>query len=95
MSDTRCWIYVTFFYAVDGQSVLILQKGDMIELTDGNLGESVLSGEWGEGLCERTQVKGCFPVESVYVLPAIKRPPSDILVSKLCYPVAVLSNYRK
>ncbi|PNF26048.1 Myosin-VIIa [Cryptotermes secundus] len=64
---------------VDGQSVLILQKGDMIELTDGNLGESVLSGEWGEGLCERTQVKGCFPVESVYVLPAIKRPPSDIL----------------
>jgi hypothetical protein len=82
-------------YAVDGQSVLILQKGDMIELTDGNLGESVLSGEWGEGLCERTQVKGCFPVESVYVLPTIKRPPSDILVSKLYYPIAVLSYYRK
>lgn len=75
--------------------MLILKKGDVIELTDGNLGESVLSGDWGEGLCERTQIKGCFPVESVYVLPAIKRPPSDILVSKLYYTVAVLSNCRQ
>jgi hypothetical protein len=82
-------------YAVDGQSVLILQKGDLIELTDGNRGESILSGEWGEGLCERTQVKGCFPVESVYVLPAIKRPPSDILVSRLYSAIIFLSNYRK
>lgn len=60
---------------VDGQSVLILKKGDVIELADGNLGES----DWGEGQCERTHMKGCFPLESVYVLPAIKRPPSDIL----------------
>jgi myosin-7 len=67
----------------------------VIELTDGNLGESVLSGDWGEGYCERTRMKGCFPVESVYVLPAIKRPPSDILVSKLCYSITVISNYRK
>jgi len=64
---------------VDGQSVLILKKGDVIELGDGILGESVMSGDWGEGLCERTRMKGCFPVESVYVLPAIKRPTSDIL----------------
>jgi hypothetical protein len=73
--------------------VLILKKGDVIELADGNLGESVLSGDWGEGMCERTQMKGCFPVESVYVLPAIKRPPSDILVSKLCCTIAVFLNY--
>jgi myosin-7 len=67
----------------------------VIELTDGKLGESVLSGDWGEGQCERTRMKGCFPVESVYVLPAIKRPPSDILVSKLCCSIAAVSNYRK
>jgi hypothetical protein len=66
--------------------VLILKKGDVIELADGNLGES----DWGEGQCERTHMKGCFPLESVYVLPAIKRPPSDILVSKLYYTIAVL-----
>jgi hypothetical protein len=59
------------------------------------LGESVMSGDWGEGLCERTNMKGCFPVESVYVLPTMKRPPSDILVSKLCYTITVLSNYRE
>jgi hypothetical protein len=75
--------------------VLVLKKGDVIELGDENLGESVMSGEWGEGLCERTRMKGCFPVESVYVLPAIKRPTSDILVSKLFYTITVLSNCRQ
>jgi len=69
--------------------VLILKKGDVIELGDGILGESVMSGDWGEGLCERTRMKGCFPVESVYVLPAIKQPTSDILVSNLYYTITV------
>ncbi|KAJ4431375.1 hypothetical protein ANN_19972 [Periplaneta americana] len=64
---------------VDGSSVLTLQRGDLIELTDGKLGEDVLTGEWIEGQCERTQVKGYFPTENVHVLPAIKRPPADIL----------------
>ena len=67
----------------------------MIELVDGNVGESVMSGDWGEGVCERTQMKGCFPKESVYVLPALKRPTSDILVSKLYYTITLLSNYRQ
>jgi len=75
--------------------VLILKKGDVIELGDGFLGENVMSGEWSEGMCERTQMKGCFPKESVYVLPAIKRPTSDILVSKLYYTITLLSNYRQ
>lgn len=75
--------------------MLILKKGDVIELDDGKFGESVMSGEWGGGLCERTNMKGCFPVESVYVLPAIKRPTSDILVSKPYYTITVLSNYRQ
>lgn len=75
--------------------MLILKKGDVIELEEGKVGESVMSGEWGEGKCERTRMKGCFPVESVYVLPAIERPTSDILVSKLYYTITVLSNYRQ
>ena len=73
--------------------MLILRKGDVVELGDGNMGESVMSGDWGEGVCERTQTKGCFPKECVYVLPAIKRPTSDILVSKLYYTITLLSNY--
>jgi len=75
--------------------VLVLKKGDVIELGDENVGESVMSEEWGEGLCERTKMKGCFPVESVYVLPAIKRPTSDILVSELFCTITVLSNCRQ
>jgi hypothetical protein len=74
--------------------VLILKKGDVIELEVGHTGESVMSSEWSEGMCERTKQKGCFPVESVYVLPAIQRPTSDILVSKLYYTITVLSNYK-
>ena len=40
-----------------------------------------MSGEWAEGVCERTNKKGYFPPEAVYVLPAINQPTADILVS--------------
>ncbi|KAJ9584916.1 hypothetical protein L9F63_020722 [Diploptera punctata] len=64
---------------VDGNTVLMLKKGDLIQLTPGNLGAKVLAGEWCEGVCERTKVKGYFPSDAVYVLPAIKQPSADIL----------------
>ena len=38
---------------------------------------------WSYGECERTGAKGDFPAECVYVLPAITKPPPEILVSTL------------
>lgn len=35
---------------------------------------------WCVGRCERTGEKGDFPAETVYVLPALSKPPPDILV---------------
>lgn len=40
-----------------------------------------MSANWCVGRCERTGEKGDFPAETVYVLPAVTKPPSDILVS--------------
>lgn len=40
-----------------------------------------MSANWCVGRCERTGEKGDFPAENVYVLPAVTKPPSDILVS--------------
>ena len=36
---------------------------------------------WSYGKCERTQAKGDFPAECVYVLPTLTRPPNKVLVS--------------
>ncbi len=35
---------------------------------------------WCFGECERTGAKGDFPAECVYVLPAITKPPPEVLV---------------
>ena len=40
-----------------------------------------MSSGWCSGICERTGEKGDFPAECVYVLPAITRPPPEVLVS--------------
>lgn len=40
-----------------------------------------MSANWCIGRCERTGEKGDFPAETVYVLPAVTKPPGDILVS--------------
>lgn len=34
---------------------------------------------WCVGRCERTGERGDFPAETVYVLPCLNKPPSDIL----------------
>jgi myosin-7 len=35
---------------------------------------------WCVGTVERTEEKGDFPAEAVYVLPCLTKPPADILV---------------
>lgn len=49
-------------------------------LEDEFTGDSVASGGgWCVGRCERTQQRGDFPVEAVYVLPCLTQPSTDIL----------------
>ena len=43
-------------------------------------GEDVMRSGWCYGECERTGAKGDFPAECVYVLPAITKPPPEVLV---------------
>ena len=58
---------------------LSFKKGDLIRL-DNEDGQDVMSSGWCSGICERTGEKGDFPAECVYVLPAITRPPPEVLV---------------
>lgn len=63
----------------DNISFLTFSKGDLILLEEDSSGESVMSANWCVGRCERTGEKGDFPAETVYVLPAVTKPPGDIL----------------
>jgi myosin VIIa len=75
-------------YSNAGDSALILnfKKGDLIELYEDN-GEVFINTKWCYGQCMRTQQRGDFPAECVYILPAITRPPPEILVDNqfFCY----------
>ena len=68
------------FCCVSGEgSFLSFQKGDLIVLVQQN-GETVMNSGWCVGECMRSQRKGDFPAECVYVLPTITKPPPEILV---------------
>ena len=59
-----------------------LLKGDLILLDDESRGENILNGSWCSGRNERTGERGDFPSEVVYIIPAMSKPPPDVLVSK-------------
>ncbi|KAJ2953874.1 hypothetical protein O0L34_g1502 [Tuta absoluta] len=63
----------------EGSSFLTFLKGDLIILEEDSTGESVLNNGWCIGRCERSMERGDFPAETVYVLPALTKPPPDIL----------------
>lgn len=65
--------------AGEGSSFLTFSKGDLIILDDSNTGETVQNSGWCVGTCERTEQRGDFPAEAVYVLPCLTKPPTDIL----------------
>ena len=65
----------------EGSSFLNFRKGDLIHLEEDSTGETVMNSGWCVGTCQRDQTRGDFPAETVYVLPALTRPPPDILVS--------------
>uniref|UniRef100_A0A3B5ACC8 Unconventional myosin-VIIa-like n=1 Tax=Stegastes partitus TaxID=144197 RepID=A0A3B5ACC8_9TELE len=53
-------------------------KGDLIVL-DQDTGEQVLNSGWAHGINERTNQRGDFPADCVYVLPSMTRPQQDIV----------------
>ncbi|XP_077942261.1 myosin VIIAa isoform X1 [Gasterosteus aculeatus] len=57
---------------------LSFMKGDLI-LLDQDTGEQVLNSGWAHGINERTNQRGDFPADCVYVLPSVTRPQQDIL----------------
>lgn len=66
--------------AGEGSSFLSFRKGDLIILEDDSTGEVVMNSGWCVGRCDRSGEKGDFPAETVYVLPTLSKPPTDILV---------------
>ena len=73
-------IIILFCCCISGEgSFLSFQKGDLIVLVQQN-GETVMNSGWCVGECMRSQRKGDFPAECVYVLPTITKPPPEILV---------------
>ena len=87
------WSYYFYFYYLidsiiypdvclgEGSSFLSFLKGDLLILEEGSTGETVQNSGWCVGTVERTDEKGDFPAETVYVLPCLTKPPADILVS--------------
>ena len=73
------------FCTGESTSFLSFSKGDLILLEEDSTGESVQSSGWCVGRAERTSERGDFPAEMVYVLPAVTKPPQDILVSTIAY----------
>uniref|UniRef100_A0A7N9AK24 Myosin VIIAa n=1 Tax=Mastacembelus armatus TaxID=205130 RepID=A0A7N9AK24_9TELE len=53
-------------------------KGDLIVL-DQDTGEQVLNSGWAHGINERTNQRGDFPADCVYVLPTMTRPQQEIV----------------
>lgn len=63
----------------ESSNFLSFLKGDLIILEEDSTGESVINSRWCIGRCERTQERGDFPAETVYVLPTLSKPPNDIV----------------
>lgn len=62
----------------NGSNFLSFKKGDLICL-EADDGYSVMHSGWCFGKCDRTGEEGDFPANCVYVLPAIRRPPKEVL----------------
>ncbi|XP_046447605.1 myosin-VIIa-like isoform X1 [Daphnia pulex] len=66
-------------YKDEGATYLQLSKGDLVVLDPNSRGEAVLSGSWCSGRSERTGEQGDFPSEVVCIVPAMSKPPAEIM----------------
>ncbi|XP_070399828.1 myosin VIIAa [Nothobranchius furzeri] len=65
--------------AGDESTFLSFLKGDLILLNQ-EIGEQVLTSGWAHGINERTNQRGDFPADCVYVLPSMTRPQPEVVV---------------
>lgn len=65
--------------AGEDSTFLSFLKGDLI-LLDQDTGEQVLNSGWAHGVNERTNQRGDFPADCVYVLPTMTRPQQEVVV---------------
>ena len=65
--------------AGEESTFLSFLKGDLI-LLDQDTGEHVMTSGWAHGINERTNQKGDFPADCVYVLPSVTRPQAEVVV---------------
>ncbi|KAI9536935.1 Unconventional myosin-VIIa [Dissostichus eleginoides] len=66
------------FVSGEESTFLSFLKGDLI-LLDQDSGEQVLNSGWAHGVNGRTNQKGDFPADCVYVLPCMTRPQQEIV----------------
>lgn len=80
--------------AGEGSTFLSFLKGDLI-LLDQETGDQVLSSGWAHGINQRTNQRGDFPADCVYVLPTMTPPQQDIVVRvKNKYTNKLKENYK-
>jgi len=79
MSNTQiiyCW-RDTLSDASRG-STFQFRQGDVITLLD----EKPSRDDWVCGIVDESGAKGEFPTDTIYILPAIEKPPAEFLVIK-------------
>ncbi|KAJ8956801.1 hypothetical protein NQ318_014215, partial [Aromia moschata] len=64
-------------HPTNAESFLALRKGDLITLKNNLNGEKLMTITWGYGECNGKS--GDFPTESIYILPTMLRPSSNVL----------------
>ena len=57
-----------------------MEKGDLVRLNFDQSGDTLQKTRWCVGTNERSKKEGDYPLESLYILPTLSKPPSEILV---------------
>ena len=61
-----------------GGAFTLLEKGDLARLNVDHSGETLMKTRWCVGTNERSKKEGDFPLDSLYILPTLSKPPADI-----------------
>lgn len=75
------YVVITDFKHIisDGPSFMQLYKGDLIVLTENNIGETLQYNSWGEGVNDRSGEAGNFPTDCVQIVPSVRPPPPFVI----------------
>ncbi|GAB6021168.1 hypothetical protein CHUAL_003798 [Chamberlinius hualienensis] len=77
---SRYVVAIQDYKPLEGSTASVpLTKGDLIALEDNVTGETVMNSSWCVGRFEKTNQRGEFPTEGVYVIPTLTKPPPDVL----------------